>query len=246
VSSRSGGGRLRVLFIGNSLTRSSGAADGNGNGRHDLPGLLSALRPGEVEAAAVAEDAQTLQGHWEKGRAREMIQSGRWDFVVLQEESLLPALDASALRRYARLFDAEIRQAGARTVLFAAWTRKIGPDLQPRAAQTYDALAAELGALVAPVGAAWAEALARRPELELYAPDGSHAAPLGGHLAASVFSRVLFGRGPVNAEAAHSASEAALPRDSARSAVPGGCSPEDLRFLDAVARDCVRARATAE
>ncbi len=182
--------RRRVLFIGNSLT------DG-------VPGSLDS---GLFETAQLAERGESLQGHWEKGRAVEAIRSGRWDFVVLQDESSRPARDPGALEKYARLFDAEIKKAGAKTILFATWARRDQPEAQARIDAAYRELAAALGATVAPAGAAWARAMRERPELALHAGDGSHADPLGVYLTACVLSRALGAAAP--------AGDAVIPRDA--------------------------------
>lgn len=192
----------RVLFIGNSLTFREGA---------DLPGALSSP---DLEAARLTEDGESLRGHWEKGRAVAAIRSGRWDFVVLQDESSRPLADPAGMEKDARLFDAEIRKSGARTVLFATWARRERPESQAAIDAAYSRLGIALGAAVAPVGAAWARALGERPGLELHAADGNHAAPLGAYLAARVLARTLSAGGaPVRA--------------------PEGAAPEELGFLAA-------------
>ena len=92
-----------------------------------------------------------------------------------------------------RLFDQEIRKAGAKTVLYLTWGQK-----GPAAAKNFDALAhaymtvgKELNAVVAPVGLAWQAAFAERGDLPLYMEDGSHPAPAGSYLAAMVFVATL-------------------------------------------------------
>lgn len=174
----------RILFIGNSLTSFE---------RADVPGSLRELRAG-VETEMVVESGETLEGHWRTGRALKAIRSRAWDFVVLQDESSRPIADAPSFRRYAGLFDEEIKRAGARTVLFSTWARRGQPHVQLRVDEQYRELAGELGAVLAPVGAEWAKAMREDPSLELYAPDHNHASPAGSRLAARVVSETLFDR----------------------------------------------------
>jgi hypothetical protein len=47
------------------------------------------------------------------------------------------------------------------------------------------------------VGVAWRAVRRERPDLALWAEDGSHASPFGSYLAASVLYTVLYGRSPV-------------------------------------------------
>jgi hypothetical protein len=96
--------------------------------------------------------------------------------------------------------------------------------MQARLADGYSKLGGELGAQVAPVGLAWAEALRREPSLHLWADDGKHPGRLGSYLAACVFYEMLSGREPT------------------RSRFRGGIEPAQARLLQRVARDVLRPR----
>ncbi len=74
---------LRVLFIGNSYTYFN-----------NLPELLRAVAASQkdgprIETEGSLSGGKSLQWHWENSRALEAIRRGGWDFVVLQEHSLL-------------------------------------------------------------------------------------------------------------------------------------------------------------
>ncbi|HXE74582.1 MAG TPA: SGNH/GDSL hydrolase family protein [Candidatus Xenobia bacterium] len=180
--------KLRVLFIGNSYTYFN-----------DLPGLVERLSAAErpIEARMVVQGGATLEWHWTVGLALKRIQQGGWDYVVLQEQSQRPLLDKPRMFEYARAFDAEIKKQSARTVLYLTWSRQPRPELQGQITQAYQELGRELGAEVAPVGAAWHKVLQRNPNLELYLPDGSHPSLAGSYLAACVFLGVFYGERPV-------------------------------------------------
>jgi len=178
---------MRVLFVGNSYT-----------GVNDLPRMLeqfgqAAGRP--IETARCVPGGWTLQKHWD-GPARKMIAEGNFDRVVLQEQSQLPIVAPGLMHKYVRLFDAEIRKAGGKTILFETWARKDRPDQQAELTKAYTDIARELGATVAPVGSAWQKALAQRPGLDFYHDDNSHPKPAGSYLAACVFYAVLTGKNP--------------------------------------------------
>jgi ABC-type polysaccharide/polyol phosphate transport system ATPase subunit len=210
-----------VLFIGNSLTCEEKGGNGDRRVLNDVPGLVSALGPGGVAVEKVVGDGKTLQDHWEDGRAVELIRSRSWDFVVLQEESTRPLADAEGMARSVRLFNDEIRKAGARPVLFMTWAQRGEQADQDLISRIYRDLGAELGAVVAAVGSAWAAAIEKRPGLDLHAADGRHAAPRGSYLASRVVAAVLFGHGGKGGAAARL-----------------GIPPGDVRFLDAVAEEC--------
>lgn len=72
-------------------------------------------------------------------------------------------------------------------------------EMQRRLAEGYSKLGAEVGARVAPAGLAWAEALRRKPALDLWAADGQHPGRNGSYLAACLFYAALTGRDPTRA-----------------------------------------------
>ena len=183
-------GPLRVLFIGNSYTYVN-----------DLPWLTARLAASGKEARAleaemVAVGGASLKSHWEGGRALEAIRKGRWDFVVLQEQSSLPIERPGLMHRYARLFDAEIKKAGARTVFYLTWAGEGNEQAQEALTQAYAIIAKELGAQLAPVGLVWQQVRREKPGLKLYSEDGRHPDPAGSYLAACVFYVTFYGKSP--------------------------------------------------
>ena len=217
---------LRVLFVGNSLTF-----------HNSLPKLVHRLA--EADAGVTPLFAvQYAAPNWRLKRAAEddglarLLREIRWDVVVLQEHSLSLSFSADYRREqtdpYARLISARGR---ARTLLFMTWgyrdgdRRNVPGDtyeaMQRRIAYNYRDLAEELSARVAPVGLAWAEALERRPGIDLWWRDGRHPAKRGSYLAACVFYAVLTGRDPTG------------------NAFTGGLDQDEARFLQDVAHDVV-------
>jgi len=132
---------VRVLFVGNSYTH-----------MNDLPRLTarlaaSARPPRAVETELVAEGGATLERHWKAGRALEAIRNGKWNYVVLQEQGTLGPSDdfrtindPAVFHTYARLFDDEIRKAGAKTLFFMTWARQDSPDGLTALARAYNRL----------------------------------------------------------------------------------------------------------
>jgi len=198
---------LKVLFIGNSLTY-----------YNNLPHLLEQLAassdvPRKLRTRLVGFGGATLHSHWERGAALKAIREGTWDYVVLQEQSSLGAVymvngtrsitpDPEFFHQYARLFDKEIRQSGAKTIFFLTWARKDTPPREQAAlTYAYMKIAKELQAIVAPVGIAWQEARMGESELSLYLEDGSHPSGSGSYLAACVFYSLLYEKSPLGLRA---------------------------------------------
>ena len=193
---------LRVLFVGNSLTFTN-----------DLPELVHRLADARAPIFAGSFTAPGWQLRQFAGDPEldDLLDDVHWDIVVLQEQSQIPSFPAAQRARefepyVDRLVD-EIRAAGAQPVLFATWAHRTGDrrneagdtyaEMQARLNRGYWAAARSTESAVAPVSVAWAEALARRPQLELWAHDGTHPSEAGSYLAACVFYSFLTRRNPV-------------------------------------------------
>ena len=178
----------RILFIGNSYTDLNGGLDKQ----------LLGLAPNS-KVSRISPGGYTLQNHFEDANTLEAIRSGDWDVVVLQEQSHNPVTRYYNFFEYAQKLDAEIKKAGAETVMFMTWER---PDSVQYGITTqtlykaYTALGQQLGIKVVPVGLAFPMALQERPDLKLYIEDG-HPTPEGTYLAACVFYGFIFEQSPL-------------------------------------------------
>lgn len=182
----------RVLFIGNSFTA-----------RNDLPGLiaqLAAARGKDLEHRLISAGGASLRMHWNAGDALIAIQEGHYDHVVLQEQSTLPVKNAGRMRDNVHLFDAAIKSAGAKTVLYMTWARQHAPESQQAITDAYTGIGRELGATVVPVGLVWQRFLRKHDRPALHDRDQSHPTPAGSYLAACTFFAVWFGESPAGTE----------------------------------------------
>jgi hypothetical protein len=219
------------LFVGNSLTHHRDAPETPEPALHDLPELLARMaraRGARVEPGRVTAPGAVLEEHRLGPRLEPALRAG-WDLVVLQESSER-ALVSEDFFAEARLLDARIKAAGAKTALFGVWTPRALAAEAPALERSLVELSAELGALLVPVGAAWRAASEARPELKLYREDGVHPAPAGAYLSASVFYARLLGAGLDDARAASADLEAV--RDLSAGPAP---SAADLAFLRGLA-----------
>jgi hypothetical protein len=180
-------GDLRVLFIGNSLTEVN-----------DLPGLVSTIADSaggpRVTVEAVDFGGASLEDHWNRTEARDAIERGGWDVVVLQQgPSALPE-SRVLLLDYAGRFAELIRAAGARPALYMVWPQLYREGDWDAVTECYAAAARSVDGLILPAGEALREARRRRPTLELFQGDGFHPTPTGSYLAALVIYAGLTGR----------------------------------------------------
>ena len=180
----------RILFIGNSYTS-----------RNQLPRLLADLaaaaeHPTRVEFDLIFAGGASLKRHWNAGIAQESLARQSWNYVVLQEQSTLPLKNPARYHENVRLFAPEIVRRGAKAVLYLTWSRQLAPDTQDRITRAVEEMAAEVNALVVPVGRAWQVVIERHSDIPLYTDDGSHPTAAGSYLAACVFLVSLFGEAP--------------------------------------------------
>jgi hypothetical protein len=178
----------RILFIGNSYT------DINGGMNTHIVGLA----PNTI-SSRITPGGFTLENHWNNADTLKAIRTGKWNVVVLQEQSQTPILDPKRFFEYANKLDTEIRKVGAETVLFMTWTRPDSVQYGVTAAnlsERYTALGQQLGVRVAPAGSAFSRALQERPKLDLYVSDG-HPTIRGTYLAACVIYGLIFKNNPV-------------------------------------------------
>jgi hypothetical protein len=192
---------VRVLFIGNSYTLVN-----------DLPAMfvkLACAGGHRVEAVMAAAGGWTLANHVASPDTAAKVKGQKWDFVILQEQSQIPAQEAartSGMYPAARQLAGQITAVGAQPIFFMTWGHAAGwPEsglptfdtMQAQLAVGYLGIAQELHLPVAPVGIAWSATRTLAPDLQLWQSDGSHPTETGTYLAACVFYATLFRQSPV-------------------------------------------------
>jgi hypothetical protein len=189
-----------VLFIGNSYTYVN-----------DLPAMFVRLaRSGghAIDASMVAEGGWTLSDHIKSSKTLEKIKSQKWDYVVLQEQSQIPASgEAREKGMYpsARMLSELIIVGGGQPIFFQTWGHRDGwpemglngyDEMQHSLDQGYREIARQLNLPVAPVGDAWELAMRQNSQLVLWQEDGSHPTEEGTYLSACVFYASIFHQSP--------------------------------------------------
>ncbi|MDZ4782584.1 MAG: hypothetical protein SGJ19_20245 [Planctomycetia bacterium] len=183
---------MRVLFIGNSYTSVN-----------NLPAMIQSLaaagkRERPFEFVTLAPGGWTLQRHVEdeKSEAPKKIAEGKWDFVVMQEQSQMPFAYPDKTIEYGKKLAELAKEAKATPLWFMTWARENQADKQAAIAKTYNELAKLTESKVLPVGLAWEATRKQRPDLKLYNKDQSHPSSAGTYLAACVFYGVIYGVSP--------------------------------------------------
>ena len=189
---------LRILFVGNSYTNQSWAAIKDVLAGHHLEKHVR----GGAKLTDWAKDA----------KLSEKIRTGKWDYVVLQDQSQVPSLPGrfiSGFHESSATLDGRIRAAGAKTVFFMTWGRRDGDKqnkninptfekMQANLARSYRDTATKLKAKLVPVGEVFAAVKKKDSELflKLYKGDGSHPGQLGAYAVAYSFGWAILGTDP--------------------------------------------------
>ena len=111
---------------------------------------------------------------------------------------------------------------GARPIFFMTWAYKDRPEMTAQLAQEYTIAGNDNDALVIPAGLAFAKAIAKRPEVELYQSDKRHPTLLGTYVAACTSYAAIYKRSPAD------------------NPYTAGIDPVTARFLQSVAEETVR------
>jgi hypothetical protein len=95
---------------------------------------------------------------------------------------------------------ATVRKFGAAPVLFMSWAYADRPEMTAQLSDAYTTAGNANDTLVIPAGLAFARAIAKRPDINLYAADKRHPSPTGTYLAACATFAALYQRSPVDNE----------------------------------------------
>ena len=204
--------KYSILFIGNSYTK---------NNSLPTEAFLPFARAAgyNVQVASVLNGGHTLLGFASKDdtygaqvAARLSASNfGKYDYVVIQEQSLRPVTEVGKYYDGVRALAGMIRAAGATPVIYSTWGRKTGSadlaDLNMTnesmtwsLAAASNAIGRELDIPVAYTGLAFFDVYTNSQAIELYAADLYHPSVNGTYLAAvTIFSRI-FGVDPTEVE----------------------------------------------
>ena len=199
-----------VLWVGNSFFYYN-------NSMHNAFGLLvaSASSDSRVRGTSVTISGSGLDWHdmdsllrpdglgrYSFGANNEIRfnKAGRqYDTAIMMDCSQCPVHPQlhAAFHDTVRKHSQSLLRAGVRPVLFMSWAYKDKPEMTAQLAEQYTVAANANGALVIPAGLAFAKAIAKRADVELYAADKRHPSPAGTYLGACTVYATLYRKSPV-------------------------------------------------
>jgi Surface adhesin CshA repetitive domain len=221
-------GPIKVLFIGNSRTLYNGCSTPTPGPSYDIPSILQSIAASDTNrplnpVVTFAYCGASLQQHWNNGTipgtARGEIARRVYDYVVLQANTN-ETDTISNLQSIVGQFNAEIKAAGSKTILYMNWS-KTTIAAQPALTSTFKSVATNLSIKLAPAGEAWR--LSGLSDAQLYNTDGDqvHALPAGAYATAATFYWMFYNKAPSNTlgvPSGVSIAEAAAARNGAQGA----------------------------
>ena len=220
----------KVLFIGNSYTNTT---------MPDLFKQFATAAGYNVEVESVVKNSWELTlfadptDTYGKQVNAHLTGDNQYDFVVLQEKSILTATpELPKFYTAVRNLNARIEAAGAKTILYSTWGRKTGSAALPqygltnesmtwKVASAYKAIGEELDIPVAYVGLAFYDIFTSTQILDVYDSDLTHPSYEGNYLSAATLFATMFQVDPTNVafNGKLPADQAALLKEAARKAV---------------------------
>jgi len=180
----------RILFIGNQFTF-----------LYNMPLILEAMGDSadlnRLSVDMVAYADFNLRDHQLNGAAVGGINSGGWEYVVLQQGPSATDAARDQLRESTKGLSSLIKGVGARPALYMTWPASNAQGDFPRVIESYTLAANDVGGLLFPVGVAWQAAMRRDNTIPLYLGDGVSPTTYGSYLAAAVMFAKIYNRTPV-------------------------------------------------
>ena len=169
---------IQLLFVGNSLTLTN-----------DLPQLVkdrAEVLGIDVEVTTEANPGWGLEDHWNAGIIQGHINSGFYDYVIIQQGPSSQPYGRATLIGYGELMKELCDGVGAELAYFMVW-----PSLEyyytfPGVILNYTDAAEMNNAILCPVGSHWKAYIENTDDYSYYGPDGFHPSQLGSEVSAQI------------------------------------------------------------
>ena len=168
------------------LRSSSATISGSGINWHDLE---AHFKPGGVASYSFVGDNEVRFNAFEKP----------FDGVLMMDCSQCPVHPKlqAIFHEYAARHSVTARRNGAAPILFMSWAYQDKPEMTQQLANEYVKAGKANNALVVPAGLAFANSIAKRPDLNLYVADKRHPSLMGTYLAACTVAASVYKVNPV-------------------------------------------------
>ena len=170
----------RAAYRSTSITMS-----GSGLNWHDID---SYFKPGRVASYSFVGDNEIRFNKFDKP----------FELVIMIDCSQCPIHPqlGAMFHEYAKKHSDTVRRHKAMPVLFMSWAYADRPEMTAQLAEQYTIAGNNNNALVIPAGLAFAKAIAKRPDIGLYAADKRHPSARGTYLSAATIYAALYKKSP--------------------------------------------------
>jgi hypothetical protein len=199
-----------LLWVGNSFFYFNNSMHGHLGGLLNAAGVRG-IRQTSVAISGAGLDWHDMGSHFKPGTGMarytftptndvEFNKFERaYDMALMMDCSQCPIHPKlqQAFHDTAKAHAATVRQAGAEPALFLSWAYQDQPQMTEQLMAEYVKAGRANNMRVVPAGPAFAASIAKRPDLNLYAPDKRHPSLAGTYLGAAVTMATLFKKSPV-------------------------------------------------
>lgn len=199
-----------LLWVGNSFFYFNNSMHGHLGGMLNAAGMRG-IRQTSVTISGAGLDWHDMASHFKPGTGMARYSftptndvafnkfERPYDMALMMDCSQCPIHPKlqQAFHDTAKAHAATVRQAGAEPALFLSWAYQDQPQMTDQLAAEYIKAGRANNMRVVPAGPAFAASIAKRPELNLYAPDKRHPSLAGTYLAACTVMASVYGQSPV-------------------------------------------------
>lgn len=172
-----------LLFIGNSLTYTN-----------EMPSIVERMakeRNIKLGAQSVAYPNYALEDHWNDGCVQTLIESKKFDFVIVQQGPSSQEEGRVMLLEYGEKLKDLCNKNDAKLAFFMVWPARVNYHMFDGVILNYTNAALQSDALLCPVGRFW-KAQCDKGDFSYYGPDQFHPSVKGSELAAQTILNTLF------------------------------------------------------
>ena len=176
---------VTILFVGNSLTYTN-----------NLPGLVKKrakkLLGIKLRTDMIALPDYALSDHLAEGNIQKKINSGNYDFVIVQQGPSSRESGKRMLFESMEILTGICDRNGSRLCLFMVWPSLSDYANFDKVIQNHQMVSKTTGAILCPVGKVWKDHIDQSHDYGYYADDGFHPSLKGSLIAADVIVESLF------------------------------------------------------
>ncbi len=175
-----------ILFVGNSLTYTN-----------DLPAMVTRIGQDSgiaINTVTLAYPNYALEDHWNDGVIQRQIESGKYDFVVVQQGPSSQADGRAMLLDYGARIKALCSPHKTKLAFFMVWPALPNFSNFDGVIKNYSDAATATNSLICPVGQVWKNYILSTSDYSYYGPDQFHPSQKGSEEAALVIFKTLFKR----------------------------------------------------